>query len=405
MSEPISLPSAPGGLLHWLPELSKQPYWHPEQMKHKPAPDGLRHEQWWPLVKCLRIARWKPVILPGLGTGQFGVVLSDEMLPVLHLFDTRVMRATPVQPAEVRERWQTRRMSAMMQEAVASVQLSGRAVSWEHSMDMLRQARQPIHSWDQLVWNLHRLLKALPEMSREALTTAGIRVAYQRLLERTGMAEGSMDEASLAAVCEFAEGPLSEGAGFLHPLIRAIITGWWLSRLDGLGDVGSILGRYVMHWTGMRSGYGVLAWTAPSRALMADPQDYLSASVRVESDEGDLTYVILPVLQALKTALTSAERTAHEAEAELLAGRHSWNRFGLLNARQEGLVLRAMDHPGEAFTIESHREAHDLAYATARADLLRMEQIGLMRKRQAGKGFVFEPAPDWRDKLMRLGEG
>jgi len=405
MSESISNPAATGSLLQWLPELSKQAYWHPDQIKHKPAPDGLKHEQWWPLVKCLRIARWRALPLPGLGTGRFGVVMTDEMLPILHQFDIRVTRPDPSQPGEARERWQTQRISAMMQEAVASVQLSGRPLSWEHCMEMLRQARQAVHSTDQLVWNLHRLLKTLPELSHEAVTPARIRMACQKLLERTGVPEPRMDETSLEPVCAFAEASQKEGDPFLHPLLRAVIAGWWISRLGDLGDVAGILGRFLMHWTGVRLGYGVLAWTAPSKVLVADPQDYLAASGKVESDEGDLTYFILPVLHALKAALAQAGKAAQTAEQELLAGRHSWNRFGFLNSRQEDLVLRAMDRPEEAFTIESHREAHDLAYATARSDLLRMEQIGLMRKRQTGKSYVFEPAPDWKEKLRRLGEG
>lgn len=405
MSESVSNPTSASSLLHWLPVLSQQPYWHPEQIKHKPAPEGLKHEQWWPLLKCLRIARWKPLTLTGLGTGKFGLVMTEDMMPVLHAFDTRASISRQSLTGEARERWQTQRISAMMQEAIASVQLSGRPLSRDHCLEMLRHTRQPLHSWDQLVWNLHRLLKTLPETARTPITADGLNETAHKLVERTGITFPDLSAEQLEAFCEFAESDHKQGGEFLHPLLQAVTGGYCISRLLESQDLGPILGRYVMQWIGLRKGYGMLAWTAPSVALAEDPGDYLAAPAKVESDDGDLTYYIQPVLRALNSALVSADRSSRAAEDELLEGRHSWNRFGFLNSRQEDLVMRAMNRPDEAFTIESHREAHGLAYATARADLLRMEQIGLMRKRQSGKSFVFEPAPDWKDKLMRLGDG
>jgi hypothetical protein len=398
-------PNAGGSLLHWLPILSQQPYWHPSQIKHKPAPDGLKHEQWWPLLKCLRIARRKAVCFDATGVCSHGLVMTDDLLPTLHAFDVRVSTCSRPMSGEARERWQTGRISTMMDEAISVLQLAGRHPNREHCLEMLRCARPPLHSTDQLAANLYRQLKTLPERTHQKVTAESLMKLQAELLERTGLPAPTTDPSALEALSSFAEltHESTSTNGFLHPLLRAVLCEYRVISQSLFGDMSILIGRWLMHWVALRHGYSMLAWIAPTAQLIQSMDDYLAAPERVASDDGDLTYFVLPVMHCLQQALLKAEDSAKAAEAELLEGRHSWNRFGFLNARQEDLVLRAMARPDEAFTIESHREAHALAYATARADLLRMEQIGLMQKRQVGKGFIFEPAPDWQEKLKMLG--
>ena len=49
-----------------------------------------------------------------------------------------------------------------------------------------------------------------------------------------------------------------------------------------------------------------------------------------------------------------------------------------LNHRQRALLLNALKHPDKHFTIETHRQTHDTAYRTARADLLGLVRAGLV---------------------------
>lgn len=394
--------AASPSLLHHLPELARQPYWHPDQIKHKTAPAGLRHDQWWPLLKCLRVARWQPLPPLGFGGTSFGLVHTECMRPILHHFDRHGSLDGPKASGQQLELRQSHRIAAMMDEALASAELAGERVNRETCREMLRSGRHPLHQSEQRVANLYRQLKQLPDRADTPMTPATVRALHEKLVEHVVVADAPVPEApDLTALCRFAEG--GEGP-FLHPLLRAIIVQFYVLHFRPFGSGGDVTARFLMQWTALRHGYRLFAHLAPSQALLEDRASYESAISHVLSDDGDVTYFLLPVLNALQRALTRADEAIRRSEEEILTGRQAWNRFGFLNPRQEDIVMRAIKKPGAVFTIEAHRESHDLAYATARADLLRLEQIGLMNKRQRGKGFVFETAPNWLEKLQRLSD-
>lgn len=400
---PSTRTAAPPSLIGRLPELARQPYWHPDQIKHKTAPEGLKHDQWWPLLKCFRIARRQPIALEEKQTIPFGLVVVDEMLPILHHFDSQG-RSHGTASGTRQEVLQAHRTAVLMEEAIASTGLTGQVVSRETCREMLRAGRHPLHQSEQQVSNLYRQLKHLPDLADCPLTPESVARVHQKLQEHVGV-DGNHRPAAAGIdwLCRFAEHP--EGP-FLHPLLRAVLVHFWVLYRRPFFQGNEITARFLMHWTALRHGYTALAHVAPSDFLLPRRDDYRQAVERVLSDEGDLTYFVLPVLHSLAEAFISAQKAIHDIEQEMAQGRAAWNRFGFLNPRQEDIVMRAMKKPGAVFTIEAHRESHDLAYATARADLLRLEQIGLMSKRQRGKGFVFETAPNWLEKLQRLsGDG
>ena len=71
-----------------------------------------------------------------------------------------------------------------------------------------------------------------------------------------------------------------------------------------------------------------------------------------------------------------------------------------LNHRQLALLAHAIRHPAAGYTIREHRTSHGVAYATARADLLRLAELGLLDRRRAGKKTnVFDTPPDLDDRI------
>jgi Fic family protein len=70
-----------------------------------------------------------------------------------------------------------------------------------------------------------------------------------------------------------------------------------------------------------------------------------------------------------------------------------------LNTRQLDLLTHALKYPQGEYTIESHRRAHEVAYATARSDLFELAERGLIERRKRGRSFVFVATPDLKTKL------
>ena len=66
-------------------------------------------------------------------------------------------------------------------------------------------------------------------------------------------------------------------------------------------------------------------------------------------------------------------------------------------------LAHAIRHPDAGYTIRGHRTSHGVAYATARADLLQLAELGLLDRRLAGKKTnVFHPPPDLEDRIRSL---
>lgn len=72
-----------------------------------------------------------------------------------------------------------------------------------------------------------------------------------------------------------------------------------------------------------------------------------------------------------------------------------------LNHRRRALLERALDRPDTAFPFRSHGRAHDIAWVTARSDILELEAAGLLVRSKRGREFVFRAAPDLRKRLSR----
>jgi Fic family protein len=74
-----------------------------------------------------------------------------------------------------------------------------------------------------------------------------------------------------------------------------------------------------------------------------------------------------------------------------------------LNSRQLDLLTHALKNPAGEYTIASHRRAHDVAYGTARSDLLDLAHRRLLERRQRGRQFLFVAPPRLREKLRPSG--
>ena len=77
---------------------------------------------------------------------------------------------------------------------------------------------------------------------------------------------------------------------------------------------------------------------------------------------------------------------------------------GALNHRQLALVHHALRKPSARYSVQSHRVSHGISYETARSDLMRLVERGLLDQRKAGKAFAFVPAHDLHSRLGVNGE-
>jgi Fic family protein len=210
-------------------------------------------------------------------------------------------------------------------------------------------------------------------------------------------------EARLALLCDFANGGGTHE--FMHPVVRAILVHFWLAYDHPFVDGNGRTARALFYWVMAREGYWLCEYVSISRILKKARAQYARAFLYTETDDNDATYFILYQLGVLTRAIrdlhTFLDRKAAEIREveDLVRGSRALR--AELNSRQLDLLTHALKQVRAEYTVESHRRAHGVAYATARADLLALARRGLLEQRKRGRAFVFVAPEDLRARMAR----
>jgi hypothetical protein len=109
--------------------------------------------------------------------------------------------------------------------------------------------------------------------------------------------------------------------------------------------------------------------------------------------EIDLTVYCATLVRLARLELDATERALQrmlerdEALSEAL--RHD----AAINHRQRQVLSAALNDSDAVFRMAGHQAIHGVVYATARADLLGLVDLGFLRCSRQGRAFVFTPAP------------
>ena len=141
-------------------------------------------------------------------------------------------------------------------------------------------------------------------------------------------------------------------------------------------------------------GYWFAEYLPISRLLREAPADYGRAFLHTETDGGDTTYFILHQLAVIERAIEDFDRYVARKAAEQRDVKRLLHDVEELNGRQLVLLTHALKHPEHAYTFGGHARSNKVTHETARADLGKLAERGLLIRRRRGRSYVFEPAPD-----------
>lgn len=410
-------------------------YFHWDELRRRPPPDGFDHEQWWLRLKLARQGQYQHLPLLDKHGVPF-VLASPELLLIdLHHID-RDAAGKIAAPGEVTGEQRDRFLfHSMIEEAITSSQLEGAATTRRVAEKMLREGRVPRDLGERMIFNNLRAMEMIRDIRNEPITPQRILDLHRLLTEDTfenpqeagrlrtsddvvvhdrrdntvlhqPPAWGELPE-RLERLCAFAN--MSEGdAPFVHPVARAILLHFMIGYDHPFADGNGRTARALFYWAMARSGYWLIEFISISQFLRKAPRQYVQAYLHTESDGNDSTYFVLHQTGTIRRAITALHEylnraTAEQQQTERLLSASTALRT-CLNHRQKVLLTHALKHPGDEYRVDSHQRTHGVVYQTARADLLGLEDLGLLLKEKHGKAFVFVAPVDLSIRLTQMAQ-
>ena len=403
-------------------------YRHWETLRRVSPPKGLTIEDVWVARKLARYPLYREISSLRDSKGEsFRYTLVDPLLERLHRIDRDAAGhiALPEQATnrETRDRYVVR---SLIEEAITSSQLEGAATTRQVAKEMIRSGRRPRDRSEQMILNNYRAMQHIRERIDEPLTVELVTDLHGIVTEQTlDMSGGVFREPGdgvrvyddqnqllhdppsadqiperLERMCQFVNE--AETGVFLHPVVKAIILHFWLAYDHPFKDGNGRTARALFYWLMLKEEFWLAEYLSISRILKKAPARYAKAFLYTETDENDLTYFILSQLRVIEQAIadlkTYLERKVREVAETKAILRPSTG----LNHRQIALLDHATRHPGMSYTFTSHGTSHDVAYATARADLLDLAERDLLNQTKRGKKFVFIAPADLSERLRNL---
>jgi len=373
-----------------------------------PLPAGLTLTETEVLLGAVHRLRAIRVPLPDFEGQTYWYTMPHDMKSLLRAIDHHCTSGSELD-REISDRHGRRFLvRALVEEAIAASRLDGTDIPYDRAHELVQMDRTPATDEERVIVNAHRLLAEPPGLPEEALRPELLLAIYERVAEGTEHVAFDVSEViggpeaeltrlqvieHLCAIANYQQDVTAE-----HPAITALTLLWDVSYWKPFPKYNSTIARVLFRVHATRNNYPVLGLLPISAITVSSaegsPSDLSGPRFTrlARYSEVDMTAEVTAHLGAVHAAIQRLrEQIVHVRERDE-ALRELLQSDPLLNARQRSILGRALREPGARFRIRYHQTTHSVAYSTARADLLELEEKGYLRREQEGKAFVFVAA-------------
>jgi Fic family protein len=410
---------------------SAEKYLHWDKLRHLEPRYGLTSKEWWWRIKRFeRQPTMRDLPLQDKEESPFKYSLPDQLLRSLHHVDQYcggqvAMGEVVTSEGGARQRYL---VNSLMEEAIRSSQLEGATTSRREAKELLQTGRKPKDRSEQMILNNYRGLQFMREEMSRKLTPEAVLALHRILTEGTldhPDAAGRLQKPDevrvavydrdggrrlhspppaeelpgrLARLCAFANEEDDRDV-FVHPVIRAILLHFGLAYDHPFEDGNGRTARILFFWSMKRSGYWMAEYLSISTILRKAPAQYGRAFLETETDEGDTTYFLTHQLQVIERAIEQMRRYLDRKTREIQEIEGLLHGVDGFNRRQLEVLTDAVRHPNASYSFASHAADHRVTHETARSDLSRLADRGLLTQRRIGREYSFEVPPDLPERL------
>jgi Fic family protein len=420
-----------GGLQETLPMLSRlataaegDRYLHWDDLRHRPPPEGLSHEQWWLAEKLSR----RPTPLPLLASdGQaFWFSQPPVLLQGLHQIDIQAgINAVAPEAVNTRSARDRYLLSSLMEEAITSSQMEGAATTRDVAKAMIRSRRPPRDRSERMILNNFLTMQRIQELQKQPLTPQLVLDLHRLVSEdtlddpadagrlRPADKEVVVDDSygtvfhvpppaeelpeRLEELCRFANGETPKA--FIHPVVRAIALHFWLAYDHPFCDGNGRTARALFYWAMLHQGYWLFEFVSISSVINKARGQYERSFQLSESDDNDLTYFLLAQVKVIQQAIANLHAYLERKAGEVGALQQRLEGLEGMNHRQLALLRHALRHSGFRYMVLSHQNSHGVSHQTARSDLQKLAGRGLLIAGKQGRREIFRVPEDLAARL------
>lgn len=393
-------------------------YEHWDKIRHQAAASGLDPQVAWAVIKTQRLFNSKPIGLSNQQDKPFTYWLSDAAQHELMMIDRELAGNVPkplqAVPEERQERFIIR---SFMEEAISSSLLEGAPTTRKDAKQMLRSGLSPRSQGERMVANNYNAMLFIRDHLRTDLSAGFIHELHQILTHQTmpddevgrwrkpeesiGVYDDRDNELMYAPpaaddlpkrmqkLFRFANRRPEKHKPFLHPVVHAIAVHFQLGYEHPYCDGNGRVARALFYWSVLRNGYWLFEYLPISAILRKAAVRYSRSYLYTEHDDNDLGYFLSYQLNVIARARIELARYIEKQAAKRRAAEEITRDDTRLNMRQRLLIQRLHNHPGTEVSIASHQKNSLVAYATARADLMGLEDFGYVTSRKKGNKLLF----------------
>ncbi|MFI3243858.1 MAG: Fic family protein [Akkermansia sp.] len=386
------------------------------ELRFRKAPAGLTEQQWWLGLKLQRRLGREYLGLTDAQHKAFSYSLTPCMLKLLHEIDTLGASCEP--SPELKRSGHNYLINRLEQESITSSMLEGAVTTRAQAKAMLRQNRKPLDMGERMVLNNYATMQEIGNIKHDAFSVEQI-LTLHRMLTLDTLDEAQMagsfrrDEdkvrvedvrtgelvhtpppaeylpSRLQALCDFAN---QGDEDYTHPIIRACIIHFWLAYDHPFIDGNGRTARALFYWYMLQSGYPQYEYISISSEILKRPKNYYKSFLDTEEDEGDINYFIFQQLCTIKSAIESLQSYISNKSREQEDKLAQLSALPELNMRQKSIYAELLKRPETELSVPYVTRQYHTSPQTARNDLQRLDQLGLIIKTQRGKTFFYHIA-------------
>jgi len=366
----------------------------------------------WVVMKLLRAMRYEHVSFASLGLKYS---TTPEIQRSLHIFDQYLSGTIQIHNKAIRLE-KSYIINSFMEEAIASSILEGAVTTRKAAKEMLKKGIKPRNKSEQMVINNYEAMRSILQRKDEPLTPEFIldihRIVTKDTLDKAAVGRFRetneievVDPATgivyhtppdhtkipelIKEICWFANTDDEDAGTFIHPIIKGIILHFLIGYIHPFEDGNGRTARSIFYWYVLSRGYWLFEHMPISRVILRSKKGYALAYLHTEYDEMDLTYFIKYNIRCIEEARKDLITYIEKKQSEQNATKAIIRTIKKINQRQADILRQMMEHSDEYFTIREIERTHGVVYQTARTDLLRLTELGYLKKEKRGREFMF----------------